>query len=488
MESSSNILEVYTATLRALSSESPSSFPVCVEVLTGWLVALASEDNTYPLLSAPQHNTILRAQYTWFSAPKKLNDMRSIAAETCHCTNVDETRDRWHSLGRESYRQHLASEISPLFTCRSSFWYFIHVLLRVCTPRDLPTLTRRTIDYPYRMFSRSRWPTSDADYLPHGGDDTTRGIISWLSINPDWPTTRQIYDAVINLLQGCGAYCIPYVTTSSTLIEHIVQGFQQSLALYAGSQAGDAVMIKLWRGTCEKYFRLFAGSLLWITNTLSMTQAQCWLAPHATKIFTMLLRGLDLCPTPVTWTEYDLADKLRPQLLCTLDTLFTLFPELQGGANLPPAIYDQMKSFPDFTRYDEPNKLLLYAFVTISQVHCRAPGCRVMATSLDRKRMRICGGCRVVLYCSRACQSSAWKHPAAPHRDICKILHDDGERLSGIKCEGKLVSRSPSRLPPTDADADIMHTIVQHCAAIDKWEMVSTTRKFQLYALQRSWV
>jgi hypothetical protein len=49
---------------------------------------------------------------------------------------------------------------------------------------------------------------------------------------------------------------------------------------------------------------------------------------------------------------------------------------------------------------------------------CYGPGC--ITTYADRsKRFKRCGGCQTAEYCSPECQSVAWRHPGAPHREVC---------------------------------------------------------------------
>lgn len=54
---------------------------------------------------------------------------------------------------------------------------------------------------------------------------------------------------------------------------------------------------------------------------------------------------------------------------------------------------------------------------------CGNPKCAATKLSRGGWSMRVCSGCQCVCFCSRACQKSAWKHAAAPHREVCSILY-----------------------------------------------------------------
>jgi hypothetical protein len=55
------------------------------------------------------------------------------------------------------------------------------------------------------------------------------------------------------------------------------------------------------------------------------------------------------------------------------------------------------------------------------QHRCWGPECLRTANECGR-RFRACSGCMLAEYCSRSCQRNAWRHPEAPHRDVCSTL------------------------------------------------------------------
>jgi hypothetical protein len=57
----------------------------------------------------------------------------------------------------------------------------------------------------------------------------------------------------------------------------------------------------------------------------------------------------------------------------------------------------------------------------IASQRCTAPAC--LNTVADG-RLRACGECTHMRYCSRTCQKRAWTNPRAPHRVLCKLLAD----------------------------------------------------------------
>jgi hypothetical protein len=67
-------------------------------------------------------------------------------------------------------------------------------------------------------------------------------------------------------------------------------------------------------------------------------------------------------------------------------------------------------------------RLYVSAYAGDTAQRCYGPGCIQTYANRDRYFMT-CGGCRVVAYCSRACQKAAWRHPLAPHRELCRLYH-----------------------------------------------------------------
>lgn len=65
--------------------------------------------------------------------------------------------------------------------------------------------------------------------------------------------------------------------------------------------------------------------------------------------------------------------------------------------------------------------------------HCAAPDCLQSSFFANHSFCR-CTGCNTAQYCSRTCQSKAWKHTDTPHRSVCKTLfvvnHACGDRSS----------------------------------------------------------
>jgi hypothetical protein len=84
---------------------------------------------------------------------------------------------------------------------------------------------------------------------------------------------------------------------------------------------------------------------------------------------------------------------------------------------------------------------------------CYGPGC--IATYADRsKRFKRCGGCQIVKYCSPECQRIAWRHPEAPHREVCGLYRacEDKGWPYGVNSESTAVE-AWGALPREQLDA-----------------------------------
>lgn len=69
-----------------------------------------------------------------------------------------------------------------------------------------------------------------------------------------------------------------------------------------------------------------------------------------------------------------------------------------------------------------------YLHYLTRNIRCARAGCLETPLSLGR-RLRVCGGCGHVFYCSRACQKLAWKDPLAQHRTMCNAIKTIMEQL-----------------------------------------------------------
>ncbi|KAJ7586393.1 hypothetical protein C8J56DRAFT_861685 [Mycena floridula] len=66
--------------------------------------------------------------------------------------------------------------------------------------------------------------------------------------------------------------------------------------------------------------------------------------------------------------------------------------------------------------------------------HSECPESTETATS--DSSFGLCAGCKVMRYCSKDCQKTAWKHPELAHGEICKDLGRFMEMRNGLMKRG----------------------------------------------------
>lgn len=67
-----------------------------------------------------------------------------------------------------------------------------------------------------------------------------------------------------------------------------------------------------------------------------------------------------------------------------------------------------------------------------------------------------CNGCKMVHYCSRACQKAHWRHEAWPHKAVCGILRQVAEAQERTQNLADLVTRCRVVCPEADAKQVIL--------------------------------
>lgn len=114
----------------------------------------------------------------------------------------------------------------------------------------------------------------------------------------------------------------------------------------------------------------------------------------------------------------------------------------------------KMESSPAFTAY-EALLALWYA------ERCWGPGCAETFVSAQRK-FSACSGCKRVTYCSKTCQTAAWKDEALPHKAVCRKLRDVSEATAlpaKPRAEDKLVFQATCEAKKVDESALIDITV-----------------------------
>jgi hypothetical protein len=161
-----------------------------------------------------------------------------------------------------------------------------------------------------------------------------------------------------------------------------------------------------------------------------------------------------------------------PYLRLTGAAVYNHFPEYR---TCNPHLFSHPMFIRDAYPLNTPHIQLWITFLNILLYHrmrqrCTAHGCP--RTPEERGRpFRYCTGCRLVSYCSRACQRNSWSRLDGPqHRDVCRLIRY-------ICLLYKIPqNREPSLdLPPvpdlSQEEAQILGTINEHFAALTRLDL-----------------
>lgn len=107
-------------------------------------------------------------------------------------------------------------------------------------------------------------------------------------------------------------------------------------------------------------------------------------------------------------------------------------------------------------RTDPPDvyrNLLKHFHIFLRTSSCVHPECRKHThDGRSAHAFRRCNGCKMVQYCSRACQRAHWRHEGWPHKAMCGILQQLAENDERAENPADLVTRC--RVICTEADAE----------------------------------
>jgi hypothetical protein len=219
----------------------------------------------------------------------------------------------------------------------------------------------------------------------------------------------------------CGPLVVPAIVKSGSVAKYMTEhGLQicanaSSASLTRNGQLDDAAAEKF--GLELSYLGLFMSSLRSLPPLLNRD----FHFGHAASAFDFASNAISITESSTNLRTLPYIEHLRGVVTTYAAVLFTLMPEQMTvpKARIHPAILSIINHI--FT--PSPPALSAWEMIrSARQVHyCFAPGCPESAQSSGPVYQR-CGGCRVVAYSSKACQTRAWADPRLPHKSICKKM------------------------------------------------------------------
>jgi hypothetical protein len=288
----------------------------------------------------------------------------------------------------------------------------------------------------YKATRRSLWPTSMSDFVPDGSA-SLHNLIRWL---PHMDTSEQIDHGIL--------ICHVFEAMPSHLRAGFIKG--PMLVDWLHHTMTTWIMQPINVHADLPLAMTSTGPLLESARNLSEEELFLWLSssPRHTiqDMFTALDRTLIVMVNyPSHAASYEQVDALREPYKLIINYMILAH---QPDVYFIPSMYTSASDQESLRvrRTDPVMRLGRTAFGSNWSQRCYGPGC--IATYADRsKTFKRCSGCRTATYCSRKCQTAAWRHPTAAHREVCGLYqackdamlpHEDDINEAAVRAWGAL--------------------------------------------------
>jgi hypothetical protein len=367
-------------------------------------------------------DSLLTASMFWITIPRTHEELRCLESMHCLCTNVEKA-DVLHQRGLKFLSSSSSSSHATPFVC---FFHHIGNAVASACYKDPRDLDQQSVDRGYLRIlhqQRSTWPTWFEQVLPHGPEDTTRGLLMWTRSESAPFTSPVVIQALNPFLALTLPLTILYVFTSHTLIRDAVLPYLNVMCKYIEHNINANKTEPIDTNVDHTHSRVLELMSNIAQRWSDDLQRRHWMTPHATHLLEMYDRILTACD--LLHLQGRPLRSLIPKRSALLGTLLLQdFPDLarHTAVNRTRKLLRLSHEPPSRTSWEN----MLWALSCVTVAHrCVLPGC--MRTTADVNALRLCGGCRRVAYCSRRCQKTDWSYSASgvlPHRDVCQVLRD----------------------------------------------------------------
>jgi hypothetical protein len=360
-------------------------------------------------------DSLLTTSMYWITAPRSAEDRESLANLPCLCTPAVKA-DVLHQQGLDFFSSSTAGHTTPF---ASLFQHLGNSISAKCH-RNIYGSMAPGRDY-WQIVNRRRswWPTCFDQLLPHGPEDTTRGLIAWLSDNVSPFIVPVIIQILSPLILFTYPLTTPYILTSSTLITDGILPILDSACDYMHNNYPLYTSAAYDENT-ELTLAVVLGFMTNIVRRFSNeVQRRVWLQENATRLLDTYDRALIAHDQP-----HARGKPAREYINSLACLLLQDFPGLAQRTAIEQGRRLQMlhSRVSERTAWEKMVSVLAGA---AKSYRCASPGCMLTTADLDPGAFRLCGGCRRVSYCSRECQKADWKCDISgvlPHREICNMI------------------------------------------------------------------
>ena len=253
-----------------------------------------------------------------------------------------------------------------------------------------------------KFSTRGHWPTGIDDLLPHGPDQSTRGLISWL-LHCDEVAFYELF------------YCLLVLAPTHAATETLRHRHALMSTLCTRFITDVS---RLQHSDSDTTYNLT--ERLEVTSRIIETLDQ-W----PPNMILEHLRYLEKMTFAVIENFYHFEDtKSRLVILSRLTSHFR--SSLPVTADGRVAWDNVVRAFPpEFrVRYLQQDPYILFrngVLRPFGRAQCDATGCNRYG-AVEGIKLQKCTGCRIAFYCSRECQTAHWRAAIHPHKALCTIM------------------------------------------------------------------
>ncbi|KAJ7493225.1 hypothetical protein B0H11DRAFT_953561 [Mycena galericulata] len=265
----------------------------------------------------------------------------------------------------------------------------------------------------------SRWPRSTKDILPYGGLIATKAFVSWAYYTEDMAFTA--FGILGHMVKICGTLIIGNIVANPDIGEaFILTGLRmcRAGAMTLGDRPHADYSDQLASAAEFRQRATFAAAFLRSATDLAPEIFVVLLKTRETKMLQLLSLILEVCNVYSVYADPELDAEFKSVDWSIFSTLakriLADYPELQPRlGKLHWAITMDQRAIED--PLHAVHRVLVAAK---SRTCCHAAGCphSLATTGQEYKR---CSACRVAAYCSKSCQTLAWKTGPHAHKRIC---------------------------------------------------------------------
>ena len=405
----------------------------CTSFLYGCLIALNRKElgaaNSQILRT--QHHDLYNACMALLTTPRPHGDFEDAgsgtwdlredkkeALETCHCDTKDTFVQQIHVVSDSA--RHNKGEPCPYSELGYMLFVVINNALQCARDESIHEVSHNATDAT-RAGGQVMWPTKPHDLLPYGAKASIEALISWVGI-----THNPISLGTLgSMLEICKLQIVPHIAGSETLANYLVNITEVVRMVWiAQQQAPESTDVT--PTFCLDDLKRITFFCHMFVDLCHEKELQKFVVGSVEKILWMgdivlkWLPELQASIQPLSSSAKHDIEYTRTYYIALCSLVHRYFEKAFDSTKYHPLIVSH--SLWRMTQKENPVEMTFEGFLRLAgDQRCCAPGCLETFSSAGRK-FNNCAGCKLILYCSKPCQTRAWKHTTVPHKSICKKM------------------------------------------------------------------